>query len=138
MAVVLDADAIIGFLDRSDALHEAATRAIGEHLDRGEERLVASAVTYAEVLTGVLLGHQDERPVRGFFAELVAEVIAVDIEIAEAAARLRSEGRLRMPDALVLATAERQPGGATVLTGDLGIARLAAARTGLRAQLLSA
>jgi predicted nucleic acid-binding protein len=122
VAVALDADAVIGFLDRSDSLHEQARDALGDYLKRGEHGLVVSAVTYAEVLTGALLGHQDEALVRGFFADLISEVIPVDAAIAERAARLRADARLRMPDALVLATAERSPGVATLLTGDRRIA----------------
>ena len=59
MAVVLDSDAVVGFLDRDDALHQAADGAIRD-LAR-EQALRASAVTYAEVLTGTRLGHHDEQ-----------------------------------------------------------------------------
>ncbi|MGH2954401.1 MAG: type II toxin-antitoxin system VapC family toxin [Solirubrobacterales bacterium] len=135
MAVALDADAAIGFLDRSDALHDPAREAIGGLLEAADERLVASTVTYAEVLTGALLGRQEEAPVRGFFAELVSELIAVDAPIAERAARLRADGGLRMPDALVVATAERTADVSALLTGDR---RLAAAKgVGVRVMVLS-
>ena len=134
MAVALDADAVIGFLDRSDALHESARAAVEESL-AGGERLVVSAVTYAEVLTGALLGRHDEAPVRGFFEELVSEVLPVDAAVAEVAARSRASTRLRMPDALVLASAELDPNVAVLLTGDRKIA--AARPTGVRVSLLS-
>lgn len=58
MAVVLDSDAVVGFLDRDDALHTAADAAIRDVI--GEHRILVSAVTYAEVLTGARLGHHDE------------------------------------------------------------------------------
>jgi predicted nucleic acid-binding protein len=116
VAVALDADAIIGFLDRSDALHESATRLIGE--TAADDSFVASAVTLAELLTGAMLGHHDERVVRGFFVELVASVVPVDAEVAEAAALLRARSRLRMPDALVLATATVRPEVSALITGD--------------------
>lgn len=121
MAVALDAHAIVGFLDRSDALHESATKLIGETV--ADDSLVASAVTLAELLTGAMLGHHDERILRGFFTELVASVVPIDAEVAEAAALLRSRSRLRMPDALVLATATMRPEVSALITGDDRIAK---------------
>lgn len=123
MAVALDADAIVGFLDRSDALHESAVKLISEAA--AEDSLVASAVTLAELLTGALLGHHEEQVVRGFFDDLVASVVPVDAEVAEAAALLRSRSKLRMPDALVLAAATVRPEITTLITGDDRIAKAA-------------
>lgn len=134
MAVALNADAIIGFLDRSDALHVSATARIGEAATG--DSLVASVVTYAETLTGALLGHHDEDVVRGFFGDLIAAVIPVDEEVAEAAALLRSRSKLRMPDALVLATATVRPEIVRLVTGDERIARAAPAE--LEVQLVEA
>lgn len=121
MAVALDADAIIAFLDRSDALHDPATKLVSEAASA--DTLVTSAVTVAEVLTGALLGHQDEQLVRGFFRDLIATVTPVDNAIAEGAARLRSKHNLRMPDALVLATATIHPDIAALITGDEQISK---------------
>lgn len=124
MAVVLDSDAVVGFLDREDALHEAADAAIRD-LVRGQ-RLLVSAVTYAEVLTGARLGHHDEAQVRGFFAQLISEVLPVDVAVADIAADLRSRLKsLRMPDALILATAETTPDVDLVVTGDRQVAKVA-------------
>lgn len=121
MAVVLDSDAVIGFLDSGDALHAAADSAIRELI--AKERLAVSVVTYAEVLTGARLGHHDEEAVKGFFTDLVSEVLPIDVRIADAAARLRADRRaLRMPDALILATAEADPDVDMVLSGDAGLA----------------
>ena len=117
MAVVLDSDAVVGFLDGGDALHAAADRAIRELI--GAHQLLVSAVTYAEVLTGARLGRHDEQQVRGFFFELTSGILSVDVEIAEKAAEIRSGLRsLRMPDALILATADIAPEVELVLTGD--------------------
>jgi predicted nucleic acid-binding protein len=116
---VLDSGAIIGFLDADDALHDAADSAIRKLIV--EHRFYASAVTFAEVLTGAHLEHQDEGVVRGFFEELVAEVLPVEEATAERAARLRAKHKaLRMPDALILATADERPDVDVVLTGDTG------------------
>jgi predicted nucleic acid-binding protein len=117
VAVVLDSDAVVGFLDRGDALHDAADAAIRDLLRR--QRLLVSVVTYAEVLTGARLGHHEEDRVAGFFAQLVSEVVPVDVPVAETAAGFRAQLKsLRMPDALIFATAATHPDVELVLTGD--------------------
>lgn len=117
MAVVLDSDAVVGFLDGDDALHEDADAAIREVV--GEHRILVSAVTYAEVLTGTRLGHHDEVSVAGFFAEMISAIVPVDVAVADRAADLRSQFRsLRMPDALILATADTEESVDSILTGD--------------------
>lgn len=123
MAVALDADAIVGFLDRSDALHSSAVELIGRAA--ASDSLAISAITLAEVLTGVRLGHHDENPVGGFFADLITAVIPVDEQVAEKAARIRADTSLRMPDSLVLATALVQPDIRTLITGDVKLAKAA-------------
>lgn len=121
MAVVLDSAAIVAFLDRDDALHASAANAIGAMVT--EQRLLASVVTFAEVLTGVGLLHHDDAPVRGFFADLIAEILPVGIATAERAAELRAGHRsLRMPDALILAAADIHPDVDALLTGDADFA----------------
>jgi len=132
VAVALDADAIIGFLDRSDALHRSALELVGRAA--AGDVLVTSAVTLAEVLTAARLGHHDEGLVRGFFDDLIGAVIPVDADVADAAAWLRSKNPLRMPDALVLATAMVQPDVAALITGAERLAK--APGPDLRVQLL--
>jgi predicted nucleic acid-binding protein len=130
VAVILDSDAVIGFLDRGDALHESADATIRKHLHA--QRLVVSVVTYAEVLTGARLGHHDEGHVRGFFRELVSAVLPIDLEAADRAAELRAQMRaLRMPDALILATAETNADVDLFVTGDTKSAKV----PGLRCQV---
>lgn len=124
MAVVLDSDAVVAFLDRSDALHTAADEAIRDLL--AKDRLLVSAVSYAEVLTGARLGHHDEQRVKAFFDDLVSEILIVDAEIADRAADLRGRRKsLRMPDALILATAELHAEADVVVTGDRGATKVA-------------
>jgi predicted nucleic acid-binding protein len=123
VAVVLDSDAVVGFLDRKDALHAAADTAIRELIH--EQRLLVSVVTYAEVMTGAKLGHHDEDQVRGFFAKLISEVLPVDMTVADKAAEFRSQLKpLRMPDALILATAETNPNIDLIVTGDSQIPKV--------------
>jgi predicted nucleic acid-binding protein len=117
VAVVLDSGVVVGFLDRQDALHDAADAAVRE-LVHGR-RLLASVVTYAEVMTGARLGHHDEGEVAGFFRGLLSAVLPVDVAVADVAADLRSRVKsLRMPDALILATAETDPDVDLIVTGD--------------------
>jgi hypothetical protein len=114
---------VVGFLDRQDALHDAADAAVRE-LVRGQ-RLLASAVTYAEVLTGARLGHHSEDDVAGFFAGLLSGVLSVDVAVADKAAHLRSRVKsLCMPDALILATAEIDPDVDLIVTGDRQLTKI--------------
>lgn len=105
MAVVLlDSVTVVAYLDATNVFHAAADEAITAAAS--EHRLIASAVNYAELLTGAKLGHHEEQIVRGFFAELTSEVVPVGREVAERAAELRAMRSLRLPDALVVATAD--------------------------------
>lgn len=131
MAVVLDSGVVIGFLDRQDALHDAADAAVRE-LARAQ-RMVASVVTYAEVLTGARLGHHSEDHVAGFFRGLLSAVLPIDVAVADAAADLRSRFKsLRMPDALILATAETDPDVDLIVTGDQQLTKVSGLRVKVR------
>jgi predicted nucleic acid-binding protein len=117
VGVVLDSDVIVGFLDRDDSLHHAANRRIRELA--GEQAFVASVVSYAELLTGAELGQHPREVVQGFFDDLVDDIVAVDLEVAQRAAQLRAGKKaLRMPDALILATADLHPDVRLVVCGD--------------------
>jgi predicted nucleic acid-binding protein len=123
VAIVLDSDAVVGFLDRKDAFHDAADTAIRDLVR--DQRLLVSVVTYAEVLTGARLGHHDEDQVRGFFSGLISEVLPVDVAVADTAAELRSRRKsLQMPDALILATAEIHSEIDLIVTGDIRLAKV--------------
>lgn len=123
MAVALDSDVVIGVLDRSDPLHAAADAAIRKVIK--QDRLVASAITFAEVMTGARLGRHDENLVRGFFSEIVSEIIPVEAEVSSRAAELRAASRsLRMPDALIVATADLAGDVGLLLTGDRAIGKV--------------
>jgi predicted nucleic acid-binding protein len=123
VAVVLDSDAVIGFLDAGDALHTAADSVVRELLQR--EQIVVSAVTYAEVLTGARRGHHDAAVVAAFFADLVSAVLPVDVAVADIASRLRAQNRaLRMPDAMIFATAETTAEVELIVTGDANAAKI--------------
>ncbi len=102
----LDAGVVIGFLDRSDAHHETARAALTNAIRAGD-RLAMAASALAECLVGpARLGDAAINTIREVVARLPISVIPLDIEIAIMAARLRAGHRsLRLPDALVIATA---------------------------------
>lgn len=131
MAVVLDSGVVVGFLDGQDALHDAADAAVRE-LVRGQ-RLLASVVTYAEVLTGARLGRHDEDDVTGFFNGLLSAVLPVHVAVADKAADLRSSFKsLRMPDALIVATAETDSEVDLIVTGDQQLTKVSGLRVDVR------
>jgi predicted nucleic acid-binding protein len=112
---LLDSNTVIGFLDADDRLHQAADVAV--RAAATEHVFAVSVVTVAELLTGAKLSHHDERTVRRFFAQTVSRRIALDEPAAERAAELRAAQKtLKMPDALILATADLNAD--VVLTGD--------------------
>lgn len=115
--ILLDSTVIVGFLDADDALHEVTVARFREIV--GSRPLVASVISYAEVMTGVSLGHHPRENVDGFFDSLVKDLLPIERVIAARAATLRATRRsLPMPDALILATADLQPEIETVLCAD--------------------
>lgn len=104
---VLDAGVVIGLLDVDDAHHGPARSALAAAHAAGDAfALPASA--FAELLvTPVRHGEAAVAIVRQLVTDLPIEVIPIDIDIAVEAARLRARlgTRLRLPDALVVATA---------------------------------
>ncbi len=115
--ILLDSTIIVGFLDADDALHEVTVARFKEIV--GSHPLAASVISYAEVMTGVALGHHPEERVEGFFDTFVKDLVPVDKPVAARGATLRGERRsLSMPDALILATADLQPEVETVLCAD--------------------
>jgi len=112
---LLDSSTVIGFLDADDPCHRAADTALRAMAT--EHVLAVSVVTVAELLTGTKLGQHDEPTVRAFFAQTIGRRMVLDEAAAARAAELRAAHRaLKMPDALILATADLHAD--VVLTGD--------------------
>jgi len=65
------------------------------------ERVLISRVTWMEVLIGA---EGDDSELRDFL-EIHFEIIPLDLAVAEIAVQLRREQRLRLPDAIIWATA---------------------------------
>ena len=118
--VVLDSSVVIAFLDPDDALHESAVPALTDHR---HDELVIPASVYAEILVGPFRrGSEAVAEVEAFLGDLDVRVEAITGAIARAAARHRSGSRsLRLPDALVIATAD-EIDAEKVLTGDASLA----------------
>ncbi len=115
--ILLDSTVIVGFLDADDALHKASVASLREIV--ASNPLAASVISYAEVMTGVSLGHHPREHVDGFFDDLVKDLLPVDKPVAARAAVLRGKRKsLSMPDALILATADLQPEIETVICAD--------------------
>ena len=86
---------------------------------------MVSAVVYAEVLTGLLSEGGSGGPLTRFLEDLVVEVVALDAPVAERAAGLRAgTPALRMPDALVVASAESHASVDAFVSGDRQLAKL--------------
>lgn len=100
--VVLDASVFIAFRTRDDAHHAAAVATLERHRD---DEIVLPASAYAEALVEpARAGAAALARARRLVDEFPMRVHPITREIAERAAELRR--RLRLPDALVVATGE--------------------------------
>jgi len=113
--LVLDSSVLLALFDGQDALHQRAATALARRRRAGAVPILP-AVVLAEVLVGAArLGALEAR--REQVRATGAPLVPVDEPVAVGAARLRAEHPgLRLPDALVLATAQLRD--ADVLTGD--------------------
>lgn len=120
--IVLDAGIVIAFFDGDDPHHVAAKGAMAEAANAGDE-FVLPASAYSEALVRpFMLGAEAVGRIDGLIDELPARVEGASRSIGRAAAALRARhgARLRLPDALVLATAA-ELGADRVLTTDRGL-----------------
>ena len=104
---VLDAGVVIAILDASDLHHAAAAAAVRSARERGDT-LVLPSSAYAECLVSPYRrGPEAVAVVDSFVDALPARVEAASRAVASTAAELRARhaGALRLPDALVVATA---------------------------------
>jgi predicted nucleic acid-binding protein len=98
---LLDTSVVIAALNRDDALHQAASRAVRDERDR--KALAISALTYAELLVGPLrAGGRALEVVENFAAQV--RIIDLSPEIARRAAEERVARGLKLPDAVIVAT----------------------------------
>lgn len=116
-ALILDASVVLALLNPADTLGPAVVRALAAARERADE-FVLPASAMAESLVWTARDRPDQldilvRRLTGLFGQ----ARPVDQQVAVATARLRARHRaLRLPDALVIATAVVADG--TVLTCD--------------------
>lgn len=105
----LDAGIVIGVLDSYDAHHSAASSVLREALAHGHQ-LEMAASAFGECLVGPSRrGPAAVAVVRELFQRVPISVVALDADTAAAAALLRAtHPSLRLPDALVIATASQR------------------------------
>jgi predicted nucleic acid-binding protein len=103
-ALILDASVLIALLDTADAHHERSVNDV-ERADRTGMRLLVPASAYSEALVAFArAGRIDDA--RDSIAAMGIAVAPLTAAIAERASELRAcHERLRLPDAIVLASA---------------------------------
>jgi predicted nucleic acid-binding protein len=114
-ACVLDADVVIAALDRADANHRVAARAIRRMTGDGTA-LLLSVVNYAEVLVRPAREPAALRAAVDAIDALRIELVSPGPAIARDAAGLRGALGVSLPDGFAVATARAR--GATLATFD--------------------
>ncbi|MFI4990859.1 MAG: type II toxin-antitoxin system VapC family toxin [Solirubrobacterales bacterium] len=121
-ALILDASVLIGLLDSADTHHDRAIDDV-EAADRDGRQLLLPASAYSETLVAFARARRLEEARRAITAMGITIVSLTDT-IAERAAELRvRHTRLRLPDAIVLATAQEMRG--SLLSYDRRLSQLA-------------
>lgn len=104
-ALILDASVLIGLLDSADAHHARAVDDV-EVADRDGHRLLLPASAYSETLVAFARVRRLEEA-REAITAMGITIVPLTDKIAERAAELRARHTsLRLPDAIVLATAQ--------------------------------
>jgi predicted nucleic acid-binding protein len=120
--LILDASVLIGLLDTADAHHERAVDDV-DGADRAGRVLLAPASAYSEALVSFARAGRTAHA-REAIVAMGITIVALSQRIAERAAELRAKhDRLRLPDAIVLATSRELE--APLLTYDDNLARIA-------------
>lgn len=95
MRAIIDSDVLVDYLQ--------GLPAAAEELARYEE-LCISLVSWMEVMVGVSADPTEEEACRRFLGSF--RVLPVTMEVAERAERLRRSHRLKLPDAIIWASAQ--------------------------------
>jgi predicted nucleic acid-binding protein len=118
--IVLDASALIAFLNPSDELHR---RAVTSLIELGPRRSFGiSPITHAEVLVGPARAGTLDAAEQAIAALGVSEV-ALPIDAGRRLATLRARTKLKLPDCCVILAGEISAG--TILTFDHRLAAVA-------------
>jgi predicted nucleic acid-binding protein len=134
--LAIDTAPIIYFVERHPEFGPAMRSVFGL-IDSGQVQGATSTITLTELL--VMPFQKGDQALALAYKDILLrsahfEVLDVDPDIAEEAARLRSQYRLRTPDALQVATATRR-GCSALLTNDSRLQRVTEIRTVLVSDL---
>ena len=127
--IVLDTGVIIAVLDRDD-VHASAVHSALVPIREAGASFCLSVVTFAELLVESSGAQPNAEQVVGAFVDSLGTdaIQPVSAEVARIAAKIRTGNRrVRMPDALIAATAETI-GAEALLTTDKKLAKLPRAR----------
>jgi predicted nucleic acid-binding protein len=115
---VIDAGVLIGALDADDLHHPPAVAALQESGERGDQVVIPASAFAEAMVDPTRRGGSAVDAILGLVARLPVDVEALDAETAVIASGLRARfGRkLKLPDALVVATARRIGAGVLVTT----------------------
>lgn len=120
--LILDASVLVGLLDTQDSHHDRAVDEV-EQADRNRQPLLTAASAYSEALIAFARARR-LTDAREAIAGMGITIVPLTARIAELAAELRARhDSLRLPDALVLATAQQHNG--SLVTHDECLARTA-------------
>ncbi len=127
LALLLVDSAPIIYLLEGHARHAARFRPLFAAHAEGKVRLAISTITMAEVLTGPL--RSGNEPLARRYRQLLEtwQVVPLDADIAESAARLRASLKLKLPDAVQAASA-LAIGADALVTHDRDFARMSSLR----------
>lgn len=118
---VIDAGVLIGFFDESDAHHLGASKELANARQRGDQIAVPASTLAESLVSPARDGESSITAVREFIERLPLAIVELDRDVAIVAARLRARHgqKLKLPDALVVATALRH-GADVLVTTDRG------------------
>jgi predicted nucleic acid-binding protein len=107
-SIYLDANVLIYAVEGS-ANYAASLEALLDAADQGAVSLVTSEFTLAEVLVGPMRTGNDEH--LAVYEQLLSsnqsiKLVPVDLSVLRLCAEIRATGKLRLPDAIHVATAE--------------------------------
>ncbi|EQD39437.1 PilT protein domain protein, partial [mine drainage metagenome] len=123
--VLLDTNVFVSARNRHESGHEVCRRLL-DRIDEGKIQAQVSTVSIAEIRAG-LLPSEARTMWQAFVSHILTSpyyrVEPVDVAIAEMAGQLRSDTKLSLPDALIVATG-RLKGAAFLVTQDRQLGRL--------------
>ena len=118
---VIDTGVLIGFFDESDAHHLGASKELANARQRGDQIAVPASALAESLVAPARDGEPLITAVCEFIERLPLLIVELDSDVALVAARLRARHgqKLKLPDALVVATALRH-GADVLVTTDRG------------------